>query len=196
MGLIFDVLSAINNPNQNANVDQLSGVMNSLQQAASTNGVNPATMQNALSGLGSVLRPALQQQAAAPGGLDGLLGQMAQMAGGAGGNVGAGNLGGLGNLAAGAGGMGALSSLLTPQLQQQLVDVICQKSGMNPGLVQGLLPAVIPAVMQFLNMGSTTPGSGPLSNPLLKSFLDSDRDQDVDLGDAFRFASRFLNPPR
>lgn len=195
MGLFFDVLSAINNPNQTASVDQLSGVMNSLQQAASSNGVNPATMQNALSGLGSALRPALQQQASAPGGLGGLVGQLAQAAGGAGGagNFGAGDLG---SLAAGAGGLGALSSLLTPELQQQLIQAVTQKSGMNAGMVQAMLPALLPAVMQFLNMGSGKPGSGLTSNPLLQSFLDSDRDQDVDLGDAFRFASRFLNPPR
>jgi len=30
---------------------------------------------------------------------------------------------------------------------------------------------------------------------LLGAFLNSDSDQDVDMGDVFKFADRFLNPP-
>ena len=67
MGLFFDVLSAINNPNQNANVDQLSSVAGSVQQLASQHGVEPSAMQGIVSGLGGALRPALQQQAAGGG---------------------------------------------------------------------------------------------------------------------------------
>lgn len=175
MGLFFDLLSAINNPDQKASVGQLSDVTNTIQQLASNNGIEPSTMQMVLSSLGSALRPALRQQAATDN-LDGLMG-----------------LSGMGATA------GGLSSLLTPQLQQQLVQAITQKTGVSTGTLQAMLPALIPVVMQILNMGASTSGraaSNPLSNPLLKSFLDSDRDQDVDLGDVFKFGSRFLNPPR
>jgi len=44
-------------------------------------------------------------------------------------------------------------------------------------------------------MGASTSGVGG-SNSLLNTFLDSDRDGDTDLGDVFKFANRFLNPPR
>lgn len=180
MGLFFDVLSAINNPNQQASVDQLNTVTNTIQQLATSHGVEPAAMQTILSGLGGSLRPALQQQATS-GNVGDLLGQVARAG-------------------SEASTMGGLASILSPQLQQQLVQALTQKTGVNAATIQSLLPSLIPIVLQLLNMGSsTTNGSfnNPLSNnPLLKSFLDSDRDQDVDLGDVFKFANRFLNSPR
>ncbi|MFM7425469.1 MAG: DUF937 domain-containing protein [Elainella sp.] len=192
MGLFFDVLSAVNNPNQNASVDQLSSMANMVQQLGNQHGVEPSAMQSVISGLGGALRPALQQQAST-GGLGSLMGQLAtsQLAG----QLGGGQLGG-GQFGGGAGGLGGLASLITPQLIQGLT----QKTGVNAGTLQTMLPALIPVVMQFLNMGSNK-GAGaaanPLtSNPLLKSFLDSDQDQDVDLGDVMKFTGRFLNPAR
>ncbi len=179
MGLFFDVLSSINNPNQNGSVEQLSSIMNTVQQAAASSGVEPSTVETVLSGLSGSLRPALQQQMTG-GGMGNLLGQLAGAASGGGGSL------------------GGLTSLLTPELQQQLIEGVTQKTGVNAGIVQSLLPSLLPAVMQLLNMGSSTSGGGGLSglasNPLLKSFLDGDRDQDVDLGDVFKFANRFLNP--
>ncbi|MBW4464297.1 MAG: DUF937 domain-containing protein [Pegethrix bostrychoides GSE-TBD4-15B] len=180
MGLFFDVLSAVNNPNQNASVDQLSSVAGTVQQLASQHGVEPSAMQGILSGLGGAMRPALQQQATG-GGLGDLMGQLAssQLTGGG---------GGLGN-------MGGLAAMITPQLIQGL----SQKTGVNSGALQSMLPALIPVVMQFLNMGASKTGgsaAGLADNPLLKSFLDGDRDGDVDLGDVFKFTGRFLNPAR
>lgn len=187
MGLFFDVLSAVNNPNQNASIDQLSSVAGTVQQLASQHGVEPSAMQGILSGLGGAMRPALQQQAAG-GGLGNLMGQLAssQLAGG-----GLGNMGGMGNM----GSMGGLAAMITPQLIQGL----SQKTGVNSGALQSMLPALIPVVMQFLNMGAGKTGgsaAGLADNPLLKSFLDGDRDGDVDLGDVFKFTGRFLNPAR
>ena len=43
-------------------------------------------------------------------------------------------------------------------------------------------------------MGSGKHGGVPTKNGILNAFLDSDRDGDVDLGDAFKFGMRFLNP--
>lgn len=178
MGLFFEVLSAINNPNQNASVNQLSTITNTVQQLASTHGVEPSAMQSILSGLGGALRRALQQQVAS-GGANSLLSQLAT-----------------GQLGESAAGMGSLSSLLTPQLQQQIAETVAQRTGMNASLIQSLLPSLLPVVMQFLNMGASKSGGGLGSNPILAAFLDSDRDQDVDLGDVFKFANRFLNRPR
>lgn len=175
MGLFFDVLTAINNPDQKASVGQLSDVTSTIQQIAGNSGLEPSTMQTVLSSLGSALRPALRQQAST-GDLGSLMGQ-------------------LGGLGAGASGLGSLSSLLTPQLQQQIVQAVKQKTGVSAGTIQGMLPALIPVVMQVLNMGAST-SSEAAPNLLLRSFLDSDRDQDVDFGDVFKFATRFLNLPR
>lgn len=166
MGLFFDVLSAINNPNQNATVDQLGQLTGTVQQLAASHGVDPSTMQNVLSQLGGVLRPALQQQS------------------------GGSQLGGLVSQLAGSGAAAsALSSFLTPQLQQQIVSAVSSRTGVDASLIQSMLPTLIPVVLNLLHMGSSSNGS----NPLLAAFLNSNA-QGGDLGDVLKFSSRFLNP--
>ena len=175
MGLFFDVLSAINNPNQQASVSQLDSITSSLQQLSSSRGIQPTQMQSMMSVLGGALRPMLQKQQTTMGTnqLGGLIGQLA--GGSAGGNS------------------SLMQSLFTPQLQQQLTQVVAQKTGISPNLIQMALPTLIPAVMGLLNMGSPKPGT-QASNSVLDTFLNSQRDGDVDLGDVFRFANRFLSP--
>jgi hypothetical protein len=46
MSLFFDVLSSINNPNQQGSVDQLGSVFNSVQQLASSQGMNTDQMSS------------------------------------------------------------------------------------------------------------------------------------------------------
>ncbi|WP_026731221.1 DUF937 domain-containing protein [Fischerella sp. PCC 9605] len=173
MGLFFDVLSAINNPNQQGSVTQLESITNSIQQLATSRGIQPSQMQTVMSVLGNVLRPALQKQQSTLGGnqLQNLIGQA------------------IGTSASASG----LQSLMSPQLQQQIVQTVSQRTGLSPNAIQAALPTLTSAVMGLLNMGTTKPGvSG--SNSILSTFLDSDRDGDTDLGDVLRFANRFLNP--
>lgn len=175
MGLFFDVLSAINNPNQQASVSQLESVTNSIQQLTSSRGIDSSQMQNVMSVVGNVLQPMLKQQRSTMGGnqLENLIGQ-----------------------AIGTGGMATgLQSLLSSQSLQQISQTVSQKTGLSPNLIQTMLPTLIPAVMSLLKMGAPKPGVQG-SNPLLNAFLDSDRDGDTDLGDVMRFANRFLNPTR
>lgn len=172
MGLFFDVLSAINNPNQQGNVDQLGAIVNTVQQL--TTGVDDRTTQTAMSALTGVLRSTLKQQAST-GGTGALESMLSQFTGGT--------------------SAGMLPSLLnSPQMQQQLAQVVAQKTGLNPTMVQTMLPGLVTAALGFLKIGDSKPGTGA-SNTVLSTFLDSDRDGSVDLGDAFKFASRFLNPP-
>jgi hypothetical protein len=175
MGLFFDVLSAINNPNQQASVSQLESVTNSIQQLASSRGIEPSQMQNVMSVVGNVLQPMLQQQRSTMGGnqLENLIGQ-----------------------AMGTGGMAAgLQTLLSSQSLQQISQTVSQKTGLSPNVIQAMLPTLIPSVMSLLKMGAPKPGVQG-SNPLLNAFLDSDRDGNTDLGDVMKFANRFLNPTR
>jgi hypothetical protein len=178
MGLFFDVLSAINNPNQQASVSQLESITNSIQQVASSQGIDAGKTQSLMSALGGFLRPALKQQRSAMGDnqLDNLLGRFG---GGTAATMGA----------------SAISSLFPPQMQQQMIQSIAQKTGLSPNMLQSAMPVLIPAVMGLLSMGAKKPGMGG-GNPLLNAFLDSDRDGDTDLGDVFKFASRFLSPAR
>ncbi len=176
MGLFYEVLSAINNPNQQASIDQLSSLSGSVQQLTNQYGIDNNTMQTVLSSLGGILGPALRQRAGGQS-LEGMLGQLA------------------GSSLAGSGGNfnpASLASLIPPQLQEQIIQTVAQKTGLSAGMLQGLIPALLPIVMNFLNMGRSTSGVQG-SNPLLNAFLDSDRDGNTDLGDVMKFANRFLN---
>lgn len=175
MSLFFDVLSSINNPNQQGSVDQLSSVMTSVQQLASSQGVNNDQMGSLLNALGGALQPALKQQASTMGAnqLDGILGKLG-----------------------GAGGAAALASAIPPQMQQQLIQAVAQKSGMNAGMVQTMLPQLLPVVMGLLGMGAAKPGTVGGGNALLSAFLNSGGSNSGDLGTVMKFAGRFLNPPQ
>jgi hypothetical protein len=171
MGLFFDVLSAINNPNQQGNVGQLETLTRTLGQTAATRGLDPAQMPIILSALGRAVGPALAQQKSLVGGgqIENLIAQAGSV-----------------------GGASALQSLFPSAMQSQMVESVAQKTGLNPSMLQPLLPMLLPTVLGLLNMGGPQPGhQGP--NTLLNTFLDGDRDGDTDLGDVVKFAGRFLN---
>lgn len=174
MGLFFEVLSAINNPNQQGSAEQLGSLMNSVQQLGAGRGINAPTLQTALSAVGSFIQPALKQHAT---GDDRSLNQMVSQ------------------LADSTAGTGALQSVLTPQLQQQMIQMVSQRTGLSDNTLQSLLPGLLSTAVGFLNMGANKPGV-PGSNPVLSAFLNSDRESDTDLGTVFKFASRFLDSPR
>lgn len=178
MGLFFDVLSSINNPNQGGSIAQLSQITGTVNELTTNNGLNPSAMQGIMSSLGPLLRPVLKEQAT--GGNNSLENVMNQFTGG-------GATGGLG---------GGLESIFAGPIQSQITNTIAQKTGLDSSMLQGIVPKLLPVVMGLLNMGKTTGGTGGGGNPLLTAFLDSDKDGDVDLGDVFKFANRFLNPGR
>ena len=173
MGIFFDVLSAINNPNQQGNVTQLESIVNSIQQLGISRGIEPSQMQNVMSVLGNVLRSTLRQQQSTPAGnqLQNIIGQVA------------------GTNTLGASGQ----QLISPQLQQQIVQTVSQRTGISPNIIQAALPTLTSAVFSLLNMGFTKSDS-PGSNSILSTFLDGDRDGNADLGEVLKFANRFLNP--
>ncbi len=175
MSLFFDVLSSINNPTQQGSIDQLSSVMNSVQELAGSQGMNNDQMGSVLNALGGALQPALKQQASTigVGQLEGMLGKLT-----------------------GAGGATALTSAIPPQMQQQMIEAIAQKSGMNAGMVQTMLPKLLPVVMGLMGMGAAKPGMAGGGNALLSSFLNSGAPSTTDLGTVMKFAGRFLNPPQ
>jgi hypothetical protein len=175
MSLFFDVLSSINNPNQQGSIDQLSSVMTSVQQLAGSQGINTDQMGGILNALGDALQPTLKQQATAMGNgqLEGMLGKLS-----------------------GAGGAAALAAAIPPQMQQQIIEAVAQKSGFNAGMIQTMLPKLLPVVIGLLGMGAAKPGAVSGGNPLLKAFLNSGSANTTDLGTVVKFADRFLNPPQ
>lgn len=167
--MFFEILSAINNPNQQASVNQLDQVTKTVQQLAASQGVNPKQMQSMMTVLGSTLQPLLKQKQTQLG-----AGELASM------------LGGVDNAS-------TVTSLIPPQLQQRLAQTIAQKTGMQIGVAQAILPQLLPVIMKLFNMGTPTPGSVENGNSLLNTFLDGNRSNSTDLGNVLKFADRFLN---
>jgi Bacterial protein of unknown function (DUF937) len=194
MGVFFELLSAINNPEQKANVNQLSQVTNTIQQLTKSNGIDPAMAESIMSVVGENLRSAMQQQGDSPrdrGGSSQLSNLIGQVAGGNNPLSGAiGSLGG-GNL-----GVGAIQSMIPPQIQQQMIEGLVKKTGLSANVAQSILPALLPAVFNLLQMGASKSGTQGANNPVLNAFLDSNNSGGADLGDVLKFANRFLNPPK
>ncbi|MBD1921790.1 DUF937 domain-containing protein [Microcoleus sp. FACHB-831] len=172
MGLFDQIINALDNPAQQANPGQLGGILDTVDQMSGRFGADPTTMQSALSVVGSGVRSALQQKQATEGNeyAQGLVNQF----GGTNPNS------------------QIVDILFSGAMQNQLIQQIVQRTGMDPSMIQNMLPFLVPIVLKFLQGGANTqnPQSG---NPLLNNFLDADNDGDVDMGDAMGLASRFLN---
>ena len=175
MGLFFDVLCAINNPHQQASVSQLQTVIDTMQELGASRGIEASKMQGVMSALSRLIRPALQEQRTAYGEA-----QLKILISDAAGSSKAASV---------------IHSLFSTELQEQMVEGIVQKTGFAAETIQAMLPMLILSVLMLLNLGSN-PADEAAANPLLNTFLDSDRDDETDLGEVFKFANRFLNPPQ
>jgi hypothetical protein len=175
MGLFDQILSAVANPNQQASPDQLSSILGVAQQMAGSQGMDSGATQAIMSVLGGHVRSALQNQSS-QGGADpsSLVNQFAGLAS---------------NPA-------AVQALFSMAQQNQVVNDISQRTGLNAGAIQSMLPVLVPLALQFLQSGAHTQQAAAQSgggNPVLNAFLDGDRDGDVDMGDALRLAGQFLS---
>lgn len=172
MSLFDQILSAVGNPDQQGSTDQLSGILGMAQQLASDHGVDPSITQTAMSVLGGHLQSSLQNTQAEQGSdqAQSLVNQFS----------------GLGSNPQ------AVEALFSGSQQQQIINEISQRTGIDAGMIQSMLPTLVPLALNLLQGGSNTqnPQAG---NPVLNAFLDSDRDGDVDVGDVMGMAGRFLS---
>jgi membrane-bound lytic murein transglycosylase B len=185
MGLFYEILNAVNNPNQQGSPDQLGAILNTIQQVAGSQGLDASSTQGVLSVVGGYVRSALQQQRATGGNasVEALLNQFS----GTHPNP------------------NALQALFTPNQQQQVAQAAAQRTGVDANTILALLPVLVPVVLNLLKTG-TADQANPQANPqaanqpggnsVLNTFLDSDGDGDVDVGDVMSLANRFLNQPR
>lgn len=177
MKLFGQILEAVNDPHQQANIGQLSSILGTVQQLSQTQGLDPTAMQGVMSVVGNAVRGSLQQKRTTQGvgGIENLLNQFA---------------GTTPNPA-------AVSALFSPQQQQQVAQAIQQRTGLDVSQALPLLAMAVPVVLNMLKTGaSAQPGTvAPGGNAVLNSFLDSDRDGDVDLADTLAMAGRFLSKP-
>ena len=173
MGLFDQIVSALNDPDLQANTGQLDSIINTVQQVAHDTGVSPQTSEAALSMLGSYVRSSLQQQRASQGQetVQDIVNQYS----------------GIGASQA------AVNQVFSPQQQTQVAEAISQRTGINSNTLKRLLPILVPLVLNLLQTGSNTRNPRQGNNPVLSGFLDADGDGDVDIADAMRLAGRYLN---
>ncbi|MBL1174130.1 hypothetical protein [Pantanalinema sp. GBBB05] len=173
MGLFDQIVSAINNPNQQASPNQLHHILSQVQQVSGNSGMDAATSQALLSQVGSYVRSALQQKQASSGRgtVESIVNQLS------------------GNQSA------AMPALFSPQQQQDMVGAISTRTGLPAGVVQAVLPGLVAQVLTLLQSGATTQGQSG-GNSILNTFLDADRDGEVDIGDAMMMAGQFFSQHR
>jgi hypothetical protein len=173
MGLFDQIVSALNDPDLQANTGQLESILNTVQQTANNAGVSPDTTEAAMSMLGGYVRSALQQQRMNQG--QDSVQEMVNQYGGTGTS------------------QAAVNQIFSPQQQEQVASAIAQRTGINGNTLKSLLPILVPLVLNLLQTGTNTRKPQQGNNPVLSGFLDADGDGDVDIADAMRLAGRYLN---
>lgn len=170
MGLFDKILSAVDNPEQEASADGLGSILDTVQQLASNHETSPTALQSAMSIVGNYTRSALQEKSSTEG--EGAVEQIISQFGGTQAN-------------------NQVVQMLfnTPQMENMLGEV-GNKTGIPESVIQTMLPTLVPLVLNFLKTGSS---NSLTSNPILRSFLDADGDGDVDLADAMQMMSKHLN---
>ncbi|HAX77463.1 MAG TPA: hypothetical protein DCY88_16910 [Cyanobacteria bacterium UBA11372] len=173
MGLLDQILSAVDNPNQQASTGQLASILSSVDQLSNSYNTNPSTMQSALSIVGNYVRSALQQKRAEAGyeGAQSIVDRYS---------------GTYPNPQ-------AVDALFGSYQIQQIVQAVAQRTGLNANSILEMLPILVPVVLNLLRTGSNTQHPQRGGNPVLNSFLDADRDGDVDIADAMMMAGRYLS---
>lgn len=172
MSLFNQILNAVSNPQQQGSTDQLSGILGMAQQLASNYGVDPGVTQTAMSVLGGHLRSSLQDTQANQG--DDQVQSIVNQFSGLGSNP------------------QAVEALFSGSQQQQIINEIAQRTGIDAGMIQSMLPTLVPLALNLLQ-GGNNPQNPQSGNPVLNAFLDSDRDGDIDVGDVMGMAGRFLS---
>ncbi len=161
MGLFDQILGAAENAGQLGELAQMGNML-------ANSGADSSTMQSALSVVGNQVRSALQEKQA---------------------NEGAGAVEALINQFAGTSpNPQAVTSLFSGAMQDQVIDNVAQRTGLDLSQIQQMLPMLVPVILNFLKAG----GSQLASNPILSGFLDTDGDGDVDMADLMKLASQYM----
>lgn len=174
MGLFDQIVSAINNPNQQASPDQLGGILQAVEQLSRGQGTSPATTQTALSVVSSYVRSALQQKQTS--------GDQAEQI--------------VNRYSGTTPNPQAVQDLFTPDQQQRVIQDTATRTGLSNSAIQAMLPLLVPIVLNLLQSGASNQSSGRGTNSVLNAFLDSDRDGAVDLKDVMGLASQYLGQRR
>ena len=171
MSIFKQILNAIDNPNAEASTNQLSSILDTVQQLSSSYQANPSTVQSAMSIVGNFTKSALQEKRNQAG-----TAQVNQLINQFGGTQPSSQI---------------LSALFNSSQLQNMIQQISQRTGLDARQIQSMLPVLVPLVLNLLKTGNER-NSVQANNSVLNSFLDSDGDGDVDVNDAISMAYRYL----
>lgn len=172
MGLFDQIISAVGNPEKQGSMEQIGNVINTVQQLSGNAGADKSTMQSAMSIVGNFVRSSLQEKRVAQG--EEAVQSLVNEHGGTSPNP------------------QAVSSLFSPQMQQQISEAVSQRTGLDMNTIQSMLPMLVPMVLNLLKTGASSQNPQQGNNPVLNSFLDADGDGDVDMADMMQMASRYM----
>ena len=172
MSLFKQILNAIDDPQKEANPNQLSSILNTIDTLSNYYNANPTMIKSAMSVIGKYTKTALQEKRQEEGEekVEQLISQF--------------------------GGTNANSQIVqmlfsTPQLQNLLGEAE-NKTGLSKNTIGQILPILLPLVLNFLKTGNNS-GQSFGGNKVLSSFLDPDGDGDFDIADAISFAGKYLS---
>ncbi|MDF5718500.1 MAG: hypothetical protein PUP93_32710 [Rhizonema sp. NSF051] len=172
MGLFDQILGAIENPEQEGSLGHLGDIVNTVEQLSQNTGTEPSTMQSILGIVGKYVRSSLQEKQATDGN------EAAQAT--------------VDEYAGTSPSSEAVESLLSPFIQQEIGQVIQERTGLDAGMIQQFLPTLVPVVLNILKSGANSQNPQTGENPVLNAFLDADHSGSVNLADIMQMASRFL----
>jgi len=171
MGLFDDVLNAINSPDRQGSMDQIGGILNTVQQLSGNAGTDSSTIQSAMGIVGNFVRSSLQETRVKQGE------PQAQSI--------------VNQFSGTSPNSQAVNALFSSGMQQQVAQAIAQRTGLDANMALQMLPMLVPLVLQFLQSGANS--QNPQSeNSVLHSFLDANGDGNLDISDAIQLASRFM----
>ena len=172
MGLFDQVLNAVNDPQTRGSMNDIGGILNTVQQLSGNAGADSSKMQSAMGVVGNFVRSSLQEKRVNEGD------QQAQSI--------------VDQFSGTSPNSQAVNSLFSGAMQQQVAQAISQRTGLDANMAMQMLPMLVPLVLQFLQSGTNTQNPQAGGNSVLSSFLDADGDGDVDISDAMGMASRYL----
>jgi hypothetical protein len=171
MNILNQVLSALDNPDQDATSGQMAVMLHTVQQLGDTYSTDPLTVRSMLLIVGNYVRSALQQKRATEGSaqaeavVDRYSGTYPNAQ--------------------------AVNVLFNSPQVQGIVQEITSRTALNAATIQDMLPILVPLVLNFLKTGSKTQHSQG-GNPVLNAFLDADGEKDIDIADAILLAGRHV----
>lgn len=169
MSIFNLIVNALDNPQQQASVGQLTNIIKTVETLSSNSNISVTALESAMSILGKHTKTALQEKQKQEG--ENSVQQLI-------------------NQFAGTQSNNQIVNLLFSQPQiQNILTEIHQKTAIEPKTIQSMMPMLLPLVLNLLKTGQF---NSLTKNSVLTGFLDTNGDGEIDIADALSLAHRYL----